>query len=114
MIPREKWKYKGFPGHFNLVHKCKFRLCTDVGSVRISTVGAYYEPGDDVMQEIGSGRHYESYVFKIEDGEVTSLVELDSDSITHVNGDDPYETDKRAEAMHDRMCVKWARKVCDD
>lgn len=111
MFPRKNWKYLGFPGHFCEVHNCRFRLCTDVGEYRISTVGALYRERDqEHMSEIGSARHYETYVFGLVDGEISSLTEIDSDGIffDHTK-DDPYEADKRAEAMHDKMCLKYAR-----
>lgn len=57
------------------------------------------------MEEIGRGRHYETFVF-IDDG----LSEIDSDglSLKDIPERDPYKADEIAEKMHMNMCFKYA------
>jgi len=64
MIPKEQWKWFGFPGHFICAERCRFRLCTQVGNYLISTVGDMYY--DDKRQTVGAGKDsfFETYVFK--------------------------------------------------
>jgi hypothetical protein len=111
MIPRSKWKYKGLPGHFCAVGRCRFRLCTDIGEYRISTVGAMYDnDSSKEMSEIGLDRHYETYVFKLDNtGNILDFSEIDGDGIKKKKKDDPYECDKKAEIMHNEFCLKYAK-----
>lgn len=110
MIPREVWKYRGLKGHHILRSRCRFRICTDIGQFRVSTVGAYYQfPEDEFMKMVGFNRHYETFVFRIEDDEIYNGFEIDSDYVFFdKEKDDPYEKDEEAEAMHDKMCEKYA------
>ena len=104
MIPRDKWQYKGLAGHHICASRCLFRLCTLVGDYKISTVGAMWNEGE--MEQVGSGRHYETFVF-----EKDSYLEIDSSSVYFdKDKDDPFETDKIAERNHDEMCLKYAKK----
>lgn len=110
MIPVEEWKYRGLKGHFINAERCRFGLCTDIGSYRISTVGAYY-PTDSTphMDMIGWQRYYETYVFNLINGKISSHQEIDSESIGFdKDKENPYDKDKEAEAMHERMCLKYA------
>lgn len=67
MIPQDEWKWFGYPGHFICAARCQFRMCTQVGSYLISTVGDYRPDGVDGEREtIGAGKEsfFETYVFK--------------------------------------------------
>lgn len=110
MIPIEHWKWRGLKGHFILSEKCRFGLCTDIGKYRISTVGALYYEEDRHMREMGSNRHYETFVFVLSDKEkVESFCEIDSAGLFfNKDQDDPYKKDAEAEEMHMRMCEKYA------
>ena len=111
-IPESKWRWKGLAGHFCGASKCSFRMNTHVGNFRVSTIGAYYPNGlTEDMTEIGFNRHYETMVFPIDkQGHVLEYSELDTDGIEHKKGLNPYESDKKAEVMHLKMCRKYARK----
>ena len=104
------YRWRGLSGHFIGAHKCIFRLCTDVGDYRISTIGAYYI--DNKMNEIGLGRHYETFVFEIKDNlndrdELIILLEIDSEGINVNDFKSPFEADEAAEKMHIDMCLKY-------
>lgn len=106
--PMETWKWHGLAGHFCMAHKCHFRLHTQVGPYKISTVGALYpDKSCKRMEEIGLARDYETYVFTEEHG----YSEIDSDGISLARdaGDDPYKADELAEEMHMKMCLKYAK-----
>lgn len=110
---KPEWKWRGLPGHFIAVKDCIFRLCTDIGKYRISTVGGYYPDGqgEGKMQTIGCDRHYETYVFLLDpkSGEVSDLSEIDANGILLAKKENPYDADKRAEAMHMKMCEKYSK-----
>lgn len=108
MLSRDKWVYRGIAGHLCVSNWCRFHIVTDIGDFRVSTIGAYYPGKADKMETVGCDRHYETMVFPIEDGQITNLLELDLDGL--LVGPDPYETDKLAEIMHEKMCVKYANK----
>jgi hypothetical protein len=111
MIPREKWKYRGMPGHFCGSRRCRFHLCTAIGNYLISSVGAYYADESGPMQMIRCDRHYETLVFKLNsDGAIEDYSEVDGDSVELKPGMDPHKADRLAEEMHDRMCVKYAER----
>lgn len=101
--PNADWTWRGTAGHFIGSHSCCFRLHTTVGEYRVSTVGCYHPASaiDDTPHEIGSGRLYETMVFRNKvDGEVDAWVELDADA---------YNDETAAEAGHVTMCEKWSR-----
>lgn len=97
---------RGFPGHFIGWRNCCFRLCHDVGTVRVSTVGCWHgSKGGGDPQEIGSGRKFETFVFRLDDAlndfglrDVRSFGEIDSDG---------YNDWQAAEAGHAAMVAKW-------
>ena len=109
-IPEKYWKWRCVVGHFILSNRCRFRLCTDIGNKRISTVGACYRyDHSKKMEIIGPYRHYETMVFKLrEDGEIGDYNEIDIDGIELFKNESPYNADKRAEKMHMWMCYKWS------
>ena len=110
MIKRSHWKWRGAAGHFCAASSCSFRLCTEIGAVRISTVGAYYPPissPPDQMVMVNANGHYETMVFRLSpQGEVEDWESLDTVTLLHKG--DPYDSDKKAEAQHEAMCLKWA------
>ncbi|PYQ83172.1 MAG: hypothetical protein DMG02_34135 [Acidobacteria bacterium] len=90
-IPVHEWEWFGSPGHLIVARDCRFHLCTLIGEYLVSTVGQYLPDsqvreilattrgialdgrGDarlaDYMtkigyEEIGSGRLFETMVFK--------------------------------------------------
>lgn len=95
--------WHGTAGHFIGSARCCFRLHTEVGGYRISSVGCFHYASDvtgDPVREIGSGRLYETMVFRNgPDGEVGEWCELDSDV---------YNDEASAEAGHLAMVEKYA------
>lgn len=106
-IPRSEWYWSGYPGHFCAASDCHFFLHTRVGDYRVSTVGDYHPPhlGErSDPQLIGSGRTYETMVFRVKDngypeGEVVEYSEIDSMG---------YNDSRKAEAGHYKFCEKYA------
>lgn len=86
---------------------CLFRMCTDVGRYKISTIGALYQ--NSKMETIGCDRHYATFVFRIDrDGVILDHFELDSDGVYLEKKMSPYDADDAAERMHIKMCAKYA------
>ena len=109
MIPKDKWKHQGLPGHFCGANLCAFRLCTDIGKYRISTVGEFTSSRNGEMLPLGLDHHYETMVFEINRrGEVKTWMEVDA--VVLKLGEDIEVTRKLAKRMHDKMCMKYARK----
>ena len=91
-----EWRWLGFAGHFICADSCLFRLCTDVGDYRISSVGAMRSnrkvreivgAKDGEFEDVGPDRKYESFVFRLGDGicscgcgerEIANFSEIDS------------------------------------
>lgn len=138
MIPREQWEWFGVTSHLIVGSDCRFHLATVIGPWLVSTVGEWFPDESsreihaeirgvklegrgnarraDFMEkfgfmEIGSGRKYETNVFRIGEERCTTedcdcgqpLVadwsELDSDGY-NLRGD--------AQRGHYAMCEKWA------
>lgn len=60
------WKWGGFAGHLIVARYCRYHLVTDVGDFRVSTVGAYEQPGaEGKWTDIGHMRKFETMVFHI-------------------------------------------------
>ena len=118
MIPRQYWKWKGLPGHFICANDCVFRLHTQIGKYKISTVGAMYKDERELI-EIGLSRHYETMVFEINgDGLEIDMkgIEVDKKTISLLKRNisrfrEAMENiyDVKAEQMHIEMCEKYAR-----
>lgn len=102
----EGWIWCGYAGHFIGASNCRMHLHTRVGDYRISTVGDYRPPhhqGEE-PEEIGWGRTYETFVFRVVgfgqhgEGEMADASEIDSEGYT--DGLD-------AERGHMAMCAKY-------
>lgn len=100
---------RGFPGHFIGVHNCCFRLCHDVGSVRVSTVGCYHPESaeDGEPHDIGLHRKFETFVFRLLPDTLNSfgLPDIDGGEIDS----EGYNDWQAAEAGHAAMVEKWSR-----
>lgn len=97
---------RGFPGHFIGWAHCCFRLCHDVGDVRVSTVGCYHGRNkDQEPEEIGCGRKFETFVFPLVD-ELNGfgLRDIDAGEIDS----ECYNDWQSAEAGHAEMVAKWS------
>lgn len=79
MIPESDWKWFGFANHFICGMWCRFHMATQVGYFIVSTVGMFVHPmhgkGNEMDEakwiaknpnggQIGSGRTYETMVFR--------------------------------------------------
>jgi hypothetical protein len=97
------------PGHLIVSQGCCFHMVTDIGHLRVSSIGCYHpasvKQGDRNYanrETIGAGEDafYETYVFPIDDdGEITEHCELDGER---------YATEEDAEEGHHRFCQKVA------
>jgi hypothetical protein len=54
-IPKDEWKWYGFPGHHVLSERCAYHLQTRVGDWVVSTVGAFFPAHDKKMDTVGPG-----------------------------------------------------------
>jgi hypothetical protein len=106
-IPMSKWIWCGYPGHLMVADSCRFRLHTRIGNYRISTVGDRHKNGrrDEPAKEIGANCLFETYVFRVHDGEyacgeMDEGLEIDSES---------YNDGEKANEGHMAMCRKYAR-----
>lgn len=102
-IPPSRWVWCGYAGHLIVAKKCRFHLSTRVGDYRISTVGDYWPDGATAPEEIGVGRLYETFVFRVSgpgEGEPDDYDEIDSEV---------YNDSEDADAGHMAMCRKYAR-----
>jgi hypothetical protein len=133
------WKWFGHAGHFICARWCRFHLCTLVGDYLVSSVGEYVPDetvreihcqvhgitlegrGDarlaDYMkkvgfQEIGSGRKYETMVFKA--GKPCMAKDCDC-GLPEIDGTEldaqGYNQAGAAAKGHYEMCEKWSQVV---
>ena len=109
MIPRDRWVFSGYAGHFIAASKCRFRLHTRVGGYRISTVGHYVVKGR--IERVGAGRTFETMVFRVRaDGTPEGEFSTDRECIEMR----PYNDSRAAEAGHFALCEKYAALQDDD
>jgi len=106
-LSQSKWVWCGYAGHFVAASSCRMHLHTRVGDYRISTVGDYRPDGNgSPAEEIGAGRKYETFVFRVTgegehgEGEVTEWSEIWTDA---------YNEPTDAERGHMEMCRLFAR-----
>lgn len=66
MIPKSKWVWYGFSGHSAAGGFCAYHLCTRIGNLLVSTVGAYFPDRESLMESLGAGPrdYYETMVFE--------------------------------------------------
>ena len=115
MISRKDWRWHGMPGHLNVSANCCFHLVTDIGRVRVSTIGCYHRhdsPQDyDHRDTIGAGADslYETMVFpltgELPEDERSAQPECEWSEIDS----ERWATEADAEAGHASYCEKWAR-----
>lgn len=110
---------RDFAGHFIAASSCRFYRTTDVGGWRISTVGDYHPEcppsmpkhlawNEDVPQEVGLNRLYETMVFPLGDklcGCGCGAPEVSNWSERDFAG---YNSEASAIAGHEAMVEKWA------
>jgi len=115
MIPIDKWKWFGLPGHLIVAHDCSHHLCTRVDKYLISTVGCYRpfhkrKPNEILpMEEIGYNRFFETYVFKITKGSCEcgcGKPNTNGCEIASLGANTAQEADKN----HIKMCKKYAEE----
>lgn len=109
-VAAQDWLWYGHAAHFVGGWDCHFHLATEVGGVLVSTVGEYKPDGgrDHNFKEIGSGRTYETFVFKTGPGrcecgcglpDVPEFLEIDSEGANSA---------AEATRNHLLLCEKWA------
>lgn len=112
-----RWKWFGHAAHFICGHRCRFHLATKVGSYLVSTVGELpkFSPNDPdssgPFETIGSGRTYETMVFKAgapckSKGCGCGLPEISGSELDFK----AYNDAASATVGHLQLCRKWARK----
>jgi len=110
MIEIQNWKWRGLAGHFICANQCLFRLNTIVGKYQISSVGAMYIKDSTEMDTVGCDRHYETFVFEVDDSGVKiSGCEIDSVGYFKPEKENPYDSDIKVEGNHFNMCMKYAK-----
>jgi hypothetical protein len=62
-------------GQHHFVADCRFHLATFIDDLLISTVGEYRQGRRDKQEEIGSGRFYETMVFRTDNDWNTKTVD---------------------------------------
>jgi hypothetical protein len=134
------WRWFGSPGHLIVAFDCRFHLCTLVagGKYLVSTVGEYFPDapirevfaqsrgvtlegrGDERVydyrrkvgfEDIGSGRKYETMVFKAgkpcdAEGCKCGMPRIDGNELVCEGYNDPAS----ATAGHMKLCRKWEGK----
>lgn len=115
MIDAKDWKWSGLAHHFIGGKNCQFHMATQIGNVLISTVGEYFldeasmkKLGEKGPLDIGSGRKFETFVFKVANtlcdcgcglNLIDDYIEIDALGAN---------TRKDATENHMKLCVKWA------
>jgi len=115
-IPKDQWKWLGYPGHLIVAQWCQFRLCTQVGPYLISTVGDYCPPlrGEETQprRTIGAGEDsfFETYVFKA--GKLCDVKDCGCGMPALADGNEidgeRTATAGAATEAHMRYCLKYA------
>jgi hypothetical protein len=109
-LMKAKTTERGWAGHYICANYCKFRRNTlvECGARRVvvSTVGSYFPPHSEGVEQIGLDRYYETMVFEAKyeepywEADVQKEVEFGStwriDTISH-------DTDKLANEMHETV-----------
>lgn len=138
--PRDEWEWFGSAGHLIVGEDCRFHLCTKVGPWLVSTVGEWLPDeisreihaevrgvtlkgrGDarraDFMRkfgylEIGSGRKYETMVFRLTDERCTADdCQCGMPLVADWCGIDSAGYNVRGDAQrgHYAMCETWAQR----
>jgi hypothetical protein len=112
--PSTEWEFFGSPLHFCASFNCHFHLGTLVGPWVVSTVGEYVpypEKSRYIFEEIGSGRTYETFVFRAT-GERCERIECNCDQPEWTGSEvdsEGYTERGDAQRGHYAMCEKWAR-----
>lgn len=134
-MKKQNWVWMPHPGHLIVSRDCRFHLNTYVGGYVVSTVGEYFPDssvreifaksrgivlegqGDardaDYMkkigyEDIGSGRKYETLVFKAKKG-FEECCPFNPKSWLEVDGDG-YNSASDAYKGHLKLCAEWAKK----
>lgn len=136
----DQWEWFGSPGHLIVAEDCRFHLCTKVGPWLVSTVGEWLpdssswhiyaesrgitlaDRGDAARAdfknkigyiEIGSGRKYETMVFRLSDERCTAEGCECGMPVVHEWGEidsDGYNLRGDAQRGHYAMCERWAAR----
>jgi len=109
---KENWIWMPHAGHFICWYRCRFRMNTYVGGYIVSTVGEMILEGIDNeremgFEEVGSGRLYETMVFKAQKSKEKCcpweiIVSEQMDMGGYNNAVDAYEG-------HMKLCEKWSK-----
>lgn len=108
MIERTDWRWRGMPGHLIVSSSCCFHMVTEIGEIRVSTIGCYHSPMNaeersyENRTPLGAGDDslYETMLFVVKDGKVTEWGELASER---------YGEESDAETGHMRFCEEVAQ-----
>lgn len=111
-VPRQDWKWYGYPGHFCGASNCRFHLCTEIGPWLVSTVGHWMPHDADKPMDIGYGRQYETMVFRWEGRCIEPTCGYWQPLIDPLNIDFlPANTPGEAQANHETLCQRWAERA---
>lgn len=108
IMKKQNWIWMPHAGHLCVSSRCQFHLNTYVGKYIVSTVGEWQHSDHLGFEEIGSGRLYETMVFK---STKSSKDECCPWRMTgHEVDMEGYNEPKSAYAGHLKMCNKWSKK----
>jgi len=100
---------QGHAGHFIGANSCLFKRSTYLSNgYLISSVGDYFPPHSNTIEEIGAGRLFETYVFTAKKTKspcgcyrIKDYMEIDSLAANDA---------RTAQKNHEKMIKKWSNK----
>lgn len=106
LVSRAGWRWFGYGGHLCVGSRCAFHLATIVGGVLVSTIGHYIPKHGDDVEEIGSGRTFETMVFRCGGVDADGNPETNSSAIEATS----YNDSRQAERGHYAICERWHQR----
>jgi hypothetical protein len=105
-----EWIWMPHAAHLCVADSCSFRLATYVNGVIVSTMGEYTPSGEQDWKTIGSGRLYETMVFKARPtpADACEACAYSVDDLSEIDFQ-PYNSAKDAYEGHLALCRKWAQ-----
>lgn len=106
LVSRAGWRWFGYGGHLVVSSRCAFHLATLVGGVLVSTIGHWLPKHGDAVEEIGSGRTFETMVFRCSGVDAHGNPEHELEAIEATS----YNDSVQAERGHYAICERWHQR----